>query len=79
MMDGVFSQTFSRADWFQAEQAKANLAKAEGKYEQYKADLEAKADYARRESLKKIDQFDATVEKKAAEAKSGFFSWFGGK
>ena len=29
------------------------------------------------EALKKIDQFDRTVEQKAAEAKSGVSSWFG--
>jgi hypothetical protein len=29
--------------------------------------------------MKSVDKFDATVEKKAAEAKSGISSWFGGK
>jgi len=29
--------------------------------------------------LKKIDEFDRKVENKAAEAKSGISSWFGGK
>jgi hypothetical protein len=29
--------------------------------------------------MAKIDKFDSTVEKKAAEAKSGLSSWFGGK
>lgn len=55
------------------------MAKAEGKFDIYKKDLEAKGEQAKADALRKIDQFDATVEKKAAEAKSGLSSWFGGK
>lgn len=33
----------------------------------------------RKDALNKIDKFDAVVEKKASEAKSGLSSWFGGK
>jgi hypothetical protein len=44
------------------------LAKAEGKFEEYKKD-----------AGKKIDAADRKVEQKAAEAKSGISSWFGGK
>jgi hypothetical protein len=29
--------------------------------------------------MKGVDKFDATVEKKASEAKSGLSTWFGGK
>ena len=40
------------------------------------------ADYKNRtgkELNQVVDNFDKTVEKKAAEAKSGISSWFGGK
>ncbi|KAK5070542.1 hypothetical protein LTR64_000213 [Lithohypha guttulata] len=65
-------------------------AEAEKQWQQGKADVEKK--YAEgkkeagdllhrteREINKGIDTFDKTVEKKAAEAKSGLSSWFGGK
>merc|ERR1711977_180829 len=47
---------------------KAELAKAEGKFDQYRKDAGAK-----------IDAADRKIENKAAEAKSGISSWFGGK
>jgi hypothetical protein len=47
------------------------------------SEAEAKAldykDKAGKELMKGVDKFDATVEKKASEAKSGLSSWFGGK
>jgi len=55
-----------------ADKARAELARAEAKAEQYGKE-------AKKETMAKIDQFDKTVEKKAAEAKSGLSSWFGGK
>jgi len=55
-----------------AEKARAELAKAEGKFDQYRKE-------ASKDALAKIDKFDAAVEKEAAKAKSGISSWFGGK
>ena len=52
----------------QADKARAELYKAEGKFDQY-----------RKDTGKKIDEIDRKVETKAAEAKSGISSWFGGK
>ena len=52
----------------QVEKSKAELAKAEGKFDQY-----------RKETGAKIDAADRKIENKAAEAKSGISSWFGGK
>lgn len=52
----------------QTDKARAELAKAEGKLDQY-----------RKETVKTIDAADRKVEQKAAEAKSGISSWFGGK
>lgn len=54
------------------DKARAELAKAEGRFDQYRKD-------ASKETLKSIDKFDAKVEEKAAQAKSGISSWFGGK
>jgi len=56
----------------QTEKARAELAKAEGKIDQYRKDASATA-------LKKIDEADRKVEDGAAKAKSGISSWFGGK
>ncbi|KAF7946403.1 hypothetical protein EAE96_009401 [Botrytis aclada] len=53
-------------------QARAELSKAEGKFEQYKND-------AAQTTMKKIDEVDRKVEAEAAKAKSGISSWFGGK
>jgi hypothetical protein len=69
----------TQTDFGQTEKARAELAKAEGKFEEYKKDAEARAAAAKTDALKKIDKFDATIEKKASEAKSGLSSWFGGK
>ncbi|KAI9746549.1 MAG: hypothetical protein M1818_000262 [Claussenomyces sp. TS43310] len=55
-----------------ADKAREELARAEGKFDQYRKD-------ASKETLKSIDKFDAKVEEKAAQAKSGLSSWFGGK
>ncbi|TVY64303.1 hypothetical protein LSUE1_G006984 [Lachnellula suecica] len=54
------------------EKARAELAKAEGKFDQYRKE-------AGTETMKKIDQADRKVEEGAAKAKSGISSWFGGK
>ncbi|CZT01730.1 uncharacterized protein RAG0_09209 [Rhynchosporium agropyri] len=54
------------------EKSKAELAKAEGKFDQYRKEASA-------ETMKKIDAADRKIENKAAEAKSGISSWFGGK
>jgi len=50
----------------QTDKARAELAKAEGTFEQY-----------RKDASKKIDEVDRKIEVKAAEAKSGVSSWFG--
>jgi vacuolar-type H+-ATPase subunit H len=52
--------------------AKSALSDAEVKAKEYK-------DKTGKELNSAIDKFDNTVEKKAAEAKSGISSWFGGK
>jgi len=54
------------------DKARAELAKAEGKFEQYRKD-------AGSEAMKKIDAADRKVEEGAAKAKGGISSWFGGK
>ncbi|KAL2073628.1 hypothetical protein VTL71DRAFT_10954 [Oculimacula yallundae] len=57
-------------------------AKLDNAVEKSKAEL-AKADQYRKEAgqdaMKKIDAADRKIENKAAEAKSGISSWFGGK
>ncbi|OIW23651.1 hypothetical protein CONLIGDRAFT_137691 [Coniochaeta ligniaria NRRL 30616] len=55
------------------------VANAEREYSKAKSNAEAYAKEAKAETLKKIDDFDRKVENKAAEAKSGISSWFGGK
>lgn len=52
----------------QANTARAELAKAENKF-----------DHLRKDTNQKINEIDRKVETKAAEAKSGISSWFGGK
>lgn len=52
----------------QADKARVELAKAENQF-----------DHLRKDTNQKINEFDRKVEKKAAEAKSGLSSWFGGK
>ncbi|KAG0652141.1 hypothetical protein D0Z07_1039 [Hyphodiscus hymeniophilus] len=54
------------------EKSRAELAKAEGKFDQYRKD-------AASTTMKKIDEADRKVEDSAAKAKSGISSWFGGK
>lgn len=54
------------------DKARAEAAKAEGKLEQYSKD-------AKKATMKEVDAFDRTVDKKASEVKSGISSWFGGK
>ncbi|TVY20292.1 hypothetical protein LARI1_G000807 [Lachnellula arida] len=51
-----------------ADKARAEFAKAEGKFEEL-----------RKDTGKKIDQADRKVEAEASKAKSGISSWFGGK
>ena len=41
------------------------------------AQAEEAAKQSRKDANKSIDNFDKTVERKAAEAKSGISSWFG--
>lgn len=43
-----------------------------------KSNAEAYAKDAKAEALKAVDKFDHTVEEKAAKAKGGISSWFGG-
>jgi hypothetical protein len=56
----------------QTDKARAELAKTEGKFEQYRKD-------AGNEAMKKIDEADRKIEEGAAKAKGGISSWFGGK
>ena len=51
---------------------------AENKYQQIKSEAGTKFSETRKEAAQAIDNFDKTVEKKAAEAKSGISSWWGG-
>lgn len=59
----------------------AKAHEAEGKFQQLKADGSKQFDQARKDTARELnetaDKFDKTVEKKAAEAKSGISSWFG--
>lgn len=57
---------------WQVDKTKAELAKAEGKLEQFGKD-------ASKDALAKIDQADRKIEDASAKAKSGISSWFGGK
>jgi hypothetical protein len=57
---------------WQTDKARAELAKAEGKFDQYRKD-------AADTTMKKIDAADRKVEEGAAKAKGGISSWFGGK
>jgi len=61
------------------EKARAELLKAEGKFDQYKKDADQYRKEASSATLKKIDEVDRKVEEGAAKAKSGISSWFGGK
>ncbi|RFU27921.1 hypothetical protein B7463_g8400, partial [Scytalidium lignicola] len=53
-----------------ADKARAELAKAESKVDQYGSEI-------RKDAKEKINAFDKKVEDGAAKAKSGFSSWFG--
>lgn len=61
--------------------AYTKMAEADKKIGQLKDDGIAKFDQVRKETEKefheKIGNFDKTVERKTAEAKSGISSWFG--
>ena len=74
--------------WFQINDARAKMheadktiaakaSQAESKLDQLKYDSAAQYDKTKQETKQSIDKFDKTVEKKAAEAKSGISSWFG--
>ncbi|KAH7026409.1 uncharacterized protein B0I36DRAFT_158155 [Microdochium trichocladiopsis] len=67
--EATLAQAGAKIDSY-SNKAHSELQKATGQAEAYAKDAKATA-------LKKVDQFDATVEKKAAEAKSGISSWFG--
>ena len=53
------------------------MGQADAKIGQLKQDGIKKIDEIRKETDREIDQFDRTVERKAAEAKNGIASWFG--
>lgn len=63
----------------QVAKSQAELQKAKANAEAYAKEAEAYAKDAKTATLKKVDEFDKTVEQKAAEAKSGLSGWFGGK
>ncbi|OAX84806.1 hypothetical protein ACJ72_00829 [Emergomyces africanus] len=66
-----------------AEQIGANIDRADEKATKFVKEEADKLSKTRHDVAKdvnaKIDSFDKTVEQKAAEAKSGVSSWFGGK
>ncbi|EXJ85708.1 hypothetical protein A1O1_06076 [Capronia coronata CBS 617.96] len=76
------SQAGQKVDQTSAE-AKAKLAKAEAETRSKLAEAEARAKELGAKTNKEfnsaVDKFDKTVEDKAAKAKSGLSSWFGGK
>ena len=53
------------------------MAEADKSIEHMKAESIAKAKELRKDTDKKIDEFDETVIRKTKEAKSGISSWFG--
>ena len=53
------------------------MSEADRKMATLKAEAESKFKEAQKDAKKGIDDFDKTVERKAAEAKSGLSSWFG--
>ncbi|MCJ1382078.1 hypothetical protein MMC17_005190 [Xylographa soralifera] len=55
----------------------AKMAEADVKIDHLKADGLQKAKELRKDTDKKIDEFDTTVIRKTQEAKSGIASWFG--
>ncbi|KAK4965196.1 hypothetical protein LTR66_012190 [Elasticomyces elasticus] len=64
-------------------QAKETTSKVDAKLEAYRNTAEKNIDQYSKEAKKDfnqaVDKFDKTVEEKAAQAKSGLSSWFGGK
>ncbi|KAK5017344.1 hypothetical protein LTR39_001597, partial [Cryomyces antarcticus] len=61
---------------------KDTTSKVDAKLEAYRNSAEMKIEEYKREAEKDlhnaVDTFDKTVEEKAAKAKSGLSSWFGG-
>lgn len=55
------------------------VSQTKAEYEKAKSNAEAYAKEAKANTMKKIDDFDKKVEDKAAQAKGGISSWFGGK
>lgn len=55
----------------------AGMSEAEAKIHHLKLDAERAGKETRKELHDTVDKFDKTVERKAAEAKSGISSWFG--
>ncbi|KAI1812634.1 hypothetical protein GGS20DRAFT_522791 [Poronia punctata] len=55
------------------------LNKTQAELNRAKAEADAYAKNAKATTLKKIDEFDKKVETEASKAKSGLWSWFGGK
>lgn len=57
------------------------MSEAEAKFEKLKNDTASQFDKSKNDTKKEfnqsIDNFDKTVERKTAEAKSGISSWFG--
>ena len=53
------------------------MAEADAKIDHLKAEGIQKAKELRKDTDKKIDEFDTTVIRKTQEAKSGIASWFG--
>lgn len=57
------------------------MSEAEAKFEKLKDDTASQFDKTKNDTKKElnttVDNFDKTVERKTAEAKSGISSWFG--
>lgn len=57
------------------------MSEAEAKFEKLKNDTASQFDKSKNDTKKEfnqsIDNFDKTVERKTADAKSGISSWFG--
>ncbi|KAI4151057.1 MAG: hypothetical protein LQ340_003720 [Diploschistes diacapsis] len=58
-------------------QLNKTVGDVESKLSHLKSDAASKFEGARKDSKQEIDNFDKTVERKTAEAKSGVSSWFG--
>ena len=70
--EGMVPEDLTNLTQSQVDKSRAELAKAEGKLDQYRKD-------ATSATMKKIDEADRKVEEGASKAKSGISSWFGGK